>query len=181
MNVLEQWILEQIREDNPFMGWLEERRFDFIPLVQNSIEQIIKGATIVLITDHDRRWFSSYILQKLNDPSQNRPMLPIVCLESIYPHYSHVNSTESLEMIEDMLSLSYGKNYFFWYIGKGADKKADLAKRNERSMMWVMDEEVQNSFQLDSFDKILDLKLLHLYRLFDKAISGALFGDYEIN
>lgn len=181
MNVLEQWVLEQIREDNPFMAWLEERRFDFVPPVQNSIEQIMKGSTIVLITDHDRRWFSQYILQKLNDPSQNRPMLPIVCLESIYPHYSHIKTTESLEMIEDMLSLSYGEKYFFWYVGKGADKKADLAKRNDRSMLWVMDEEIQNSFLLDSFDKMLDLKLLHLYRLFDKTLSGALFGDYEIN
>jgi len=181
MTDLEQWVLEQIREDDPFMGWLEERRFDFVPPVQSSIEQMINGATIVLITDHDRRWFSQYILQKLNDPAQNRPMFPIVNIESLYPHYSQVTDTEGLEMIEDMLSLSYAEKYFFWYIGKGADKKADLAKRNDRSMLWVMDEEVQNSFLLDSFDKILDMKLLHLYRLFDKTLGGALFGDYEIH
>ena len=177
---VEQWVLEQIREDDPFMGWLEERRFDFVPPVHSTVSQMMNGATIVLITDHDRRWFSNYILQKLNDPSQNRPMLPIVNLESIYPHLNTINGSESLEMIEDMLSLSYGDKYFFWYIGKGADKKADLAKRNERSMLWVLDEEIQNSFLLDSFDKTLDLKLLHLYRLFDTTLSGALFGDFEL-
>ena len=180
MHDLEQWVLEQIREDDTFMSWLEERRFDFVPPAQSSIKQMINGATIVLITDPDRRWFSHYILQKLNDPSLNRPMLPIVNLESIYPHLDQITGAESLEMIEDMLSLSYGEKYFFWYIGKGADGKADLAKRNDRSMLWVMDEEVQNSFLLDSFDKILDMKLLHLYRLFDKTLSGALFGEYEI-
>ncbi len=177
---VEQWVLEQIREDDPFMGWLEERRFDFVPPVKSSIEQMMRGSTIILITDHEQKWFGRYILQKLNDPSLNRPMLPIVHLESIYPHYDRVSGVQDLEMIEDMLSLSYGKKYFFWYIGKGADKKADLAKRNDRSMLWVMDEEIQNSFLLDSFDKILDLKLLHLYRLFDKTLSGALFGDYEL-
>jgi hypothetical protein len=177
---LEQWVLEQIRDDDPFMGWLEERRFDFVPPVHSTVQQMMEGATIILVTDHDRKWFSSYILQKLNDPAQNRPMLPIVNLESIYPHLDAVRSSESLEMIEDMLSLSYGDKYFFWYVGKGADKKSDLAKRNDRSMLWVMDEEIQNSFLLDSFDKTLDLKLLHLYRLFDTTLSGALFGAYEL-
>lgn len=179
-HLLEKWVLEKIREDDPFMGWLEERRFDFVPPVHSSVKQIMEGSTIVLITDSDSKWFARYILQKLNDPTQNRPLIPIVCLESIYPHYDSISSVEHLEMIEDMLSLSYGQKYFFWYVGKGADKKADLAKRNDRSMMWVMDEEIQNSFLLDSFDKILDLKLIHLFRLFDKTLSGALFGDYEL-
>ena len=178
---LEQWVLEQIREDDPFMGWLEERRFDFVPPVENSIKQIMNGATIVLVTDHDRKWFSNYIVQKLNDPAHNRPLLPIVNLESLYPHLDTINDTEHLDMIEDMLSLSYDDNYFFWYIGKGTDKKANLAKRDENSMLWVMDEEIQNSFLLDSFDKILDLKLLHLYRLFDTTLSGSLFGAYELH
>ncbi len=180
MSLLEQWTLEQIRNDDPMMGWLEERRFDFVPPVQASIEQIMSGATIVLITDRDREWLKEYIMNKLNHPDNDRPILPIVDMHAIYPHHDLMTGGECIDMIEDMLSMSYKENYFFWYIGKGDDKRADIAKRDDNSMLWVMDEEVQNSFHLHSFDKLLDLKLLQLYRLFDKTLSGALFGEYTI-
>ena len=179
MSVLIQWTLDAIRSDDPMMGWLE-RRFDFVPPVQSAVEQIINGSAIVLITDAHRSWLGDYILQKLNAKSAGRPLLPIAKLDHIYPHFTNIESAEDLDMIEDMLALAYGEKYFIWYVGKGDDKRADIAKRSDKSMLWVLDEEVQNSFMLHSFDKLLDIRLLHLYRLFDKTLSGALFGEYEL-
>ena len=180
MNQLQEWTLDTIRNDDPMMSWLEERRFDFVPPTQSSIEQMMQGATVVLITDNERAWFGNYILQNMNAPSQTRPLLPIVNIDSLYPHFNLTRGAEGLDMLEDMLSLSYGENYFFWYVGKGDDSRADIAKRNDKSMLWVLDEEVQNAFMLHSFDKLLDIKLLHLYRLFDKTLSSALFGEIEL-
>ncbi len=174
------WTLDTIRNDDPMMGWLEERRFDFMPQVQSSIKLMFAGATVILITDKEREWFGEYILSKLNDPKLNRPILPIVTLECLYPHYDTVRGGEALDMVEDMLSMSYKDHYFFWYIGKGEDSRADIAKRSDNSLLWVLDEEVQNSFMLHSHDHLLDMKLLQLYRLFDKTIDGALFGAFEL-
>lgn len=180
MSSLVDWTLDTIRNDDPMMGWLEERRFDFMPQVQSSVKLMFEGATVILITDREREWLGSYIMNKLNDPKLNRPILPIVTLASMYPHYDSVQGGEGLDIIEDMLSVSYKENYFFWYIGRGEDRRADIAKRSDRNLLWVLDEEVQNSFMLHSHDKLLDFKLLHLYRLFDKTLDGALFGAFEL-
>lgn len=179
MSILIQWTLEAIRNDDPMMGWLEERRFDFVPPVQNAIEQILQGATIILITDRERAWFGSYLTAKINAKSAGRPLLPIVTLDMMCPALDVIESTEDIDMIEDMLSLAY-KKYFIWYIGRGDDRRADIAKRHDKNMLWIFDEEVQNSFMLHSYDKLLDIKLLHLYRLFEKTLSGALFGEFQL-
>jgi hypothetical protein len=55
-----------------------------------------------------------------------------------------------------------------------------LAYRNDESFLWVMDEEIQNSFALRSADTLLDIKLLQLYKLFDTTLSAALFGDIDL-
>jgi len=43
-----------------------------------------------------------------------------------------------------------------------------------------MDEEVENSFLLRSSDEMLDIKLLQLYKLFDRTLSQALFGELDL-
>jgi len=43
-----------------------------------------------------------------------------------------------------------------------------------------MDEDFQNSFPLRSYDRLLDITLLHLYRIFDKTLNAVLFGEVDI-
>ncbi len=79
-----------------------------------------------------------------------------------------------------MFSLSMGKGCLFWYIGRSDDVRARLPKKSDGSFLWILDEELQNSFHLRSGDDLLDLKLMHLARLFDKSIDAAMFGEIDL-
>lgn len=162
------------------MSWFEEQRFEWTPAIANALDQVIGGKTIILITDHDRKWFTQYIIASINKRSQERPMIPIVCLDALYPHYDHVNGGEGIDMLIDMLDITFKGDYFFWYIGKGDDRRADIAKRNGNSLIWIMDESFQNALRLRSFDPLIDIKLLQLYRLFDKTLGALLFGEIDV-
>jgi len=82
-------------------------------------------------------------------------------------------------MISPLFS-NFSDNYFFWYIGKGNDSRAELAKRSGKNFLWIMDEEMQNSFLLHSYDKQLDVQLLHLFKLFNVSLSGVIFGEVDL-
>jgi hypothetical protein len=43
-----------------------------------------------------------------------------------------------------------------------------------------MDERFQNALVLRSHDPLIDIKLLQLYRLFDKTLSAVLFGEINV-
>jgi hypothetical protein len=43
----------------------------------------------------------------------------------------------------------------------------------------MMEEEMTNSFTQRSRDEMLDIKLLQLFKLFDKTLSAALFAEVE--
>jgi hypothetical protein len=43
-----------------------------------------------------------------------------------------------------------------------------------------MDESFQNALRLRSFDPLIDIKLLQLYRLFDKTLGALLFGEIDV-
>lgn len=173
--------LDVIRNDDVVMHWLEERKLDWVPVVTNAINSILEGKTIVLITDQEREWFAEYIMSTMNKPSLDRPILPIVRLDKIYAHFDDINTGEKIDILDDMLSMSYKDDFFFWYIGKGNNKRADIAKRNEESFLWIMDEEIRNGFFLKSYDNWIEIKLLHLYRLFDKTLNAALFGEIDLS
>lgn len=180
MQQLLKWTLEAIRSDEAMMSWLEEQRFEWTAAAGQAIRQIVDGRTIILVTDHERKWFSSYITSSLNKPILDRPIMPIICLDQIYPYYDTITGGEKIDMLTDMLSMSYGEEYFFWYVGKGDDRRADIAKREDSSFLWIMDEDFQNAFPLSSYDKLLDIKLLHLYRVFDKTLNAVLYGEVDI-
>ncbi len=91
-----------------------------------------------------------------------------------------MGGTAEIELMEDMLEISYPNGYFFWYIGKGDHPYTKLAFRNDESFLWILDDEVQNSFRLRSSDPLKDIKLLQLYKLFDQTLSAAIFGDIDI-
>ncbi|WP_241856086.1 HobA family DNA replication regulator [Sulfurimonas lithotrophica] len=176
-----QWSLDTIRNEGATFSWLEELRFEWTPATSLALEQILDGKTIVLITDAKRRWFQEYILSNINSAKLERPPIPIINIDSLYRHYNDVSGGDMIDIIEDMVNLSLKGKYFFWYIGSGDDKRADIAKRKDNSYFWIFDEDYANSFNLKSYDKHLDIKLLQVYRLFELSLNGAMFGEVDVS
>ncbi len=180
MQQLLKWTLETIREEESGFSWMEEYRYEWSPLVKSAVSQVIEGKTVLIITDNKHRWFANYILNSVNDLKKNRPLLPFYHLIDQFPDLINITSTQDLELLEDMLDISHPNGYYIWYIGKGDHPLTKLAYRNDESFLWIMDEEIQNSFALRSADTLLDIKLLQLYKLFDTTLSAALFGDIDL-
>jgi len=180
MQQLLNWTLETIREEDSSFSWMEEYRYTWAPLVKSAVSQIISGKTVLIITDESHKWFSTYIVNAVNDLSKHRPLLPFYQLPESFPHLQDIHSTQEIQLLEDMLDISYPNGYYIWYIGRGDHPYTKLAYRNHDNFLWVLDEEVQNSFSLRSTDSLLDIKLLQLYKLFDATLSAALFGDLDI-
>ncbi len=131
---------------------MEEYRYEWAPLVKSAVEQSIEGKTVLIVTDESRKWFGKYILSNINDLDKNRPLLPFYQLTDCFPHLRNIHNTQEMELLEDMLDISYPNGYYFWYIGRGDHPYTKLAYRCEDSFLWVMDEEVQNAFYLRSSD-----------------------------
>jgi hypothetical protein len=180
MQQLLKWTLDTIREEESCFSWMEEYRYEWAPLVKGAVSQSIEGKTALILTDEPRKWFGKYILNTINDLSKNRPLLPFYQLVDCYPMLSTMKSTQDLELLEDMLDISYPNGYYFWYIGKGDHPYTKLAYRHDTSFLWILDEEVQDSFLLRSSDKLLDIRFLQLFKLFDQTLSATLFGDLEL-
>ena len=179
MQNFEKWTLDAIRNDGASLSWLEEYRFDWTTIAELAISQVMEGKIIVLITDRERKWFESYIISSLNKLSPDRPIIPIVSMDSIYPHYDEVSGAKMIDMLDDMLSITYKEDYFFWYIGKGEDKRVDIAKRKDNSFLWIFDEDFHNAFTMKSYDSQLDIKLLQLFTLFNISLNAVLFGEVD--
>ena len=173
----ESWTLDTIREQGASFSWLEEFRFEWIPATKSALEQIMESKTIVLIVDKRYRWFERYILDGINNPQKDRPFIPIVSIDALIADFDEIIVSESVDIFEDMLALAYKEEYFFWYIGKGDNRRSDIAKRSQKSYIWLMDEEFQNAMKLHSFDKDIDIKLLQLYYMFERSLSAVLFGE----
>ena len=180
MQKLLKWTLETIREEESCFSWMEEYRYEWAPLVRSAISQSIEGKTVLVVTDESHQWFAKYILNSVNDLRKNRPLLPFYQLTECFPNLSKLSSSEELQLLEDMLEISYPNGYYIWYIGRGDHPYTKIAYRSDDSFLWVMDEEVQNAFSLRSSDTLLDMKLLQLYKLFDGTLSAALFGELDL-
>ena len=79
-----------------------------------------------------------------------------------------------------MLSISFNDNYIFWYIGRSQNSASTLAKVSKNSLLWLFDEDVPNSFSLSSSDRALDMKLLQMFRLYNKTLTSALFAQIDV-
>lgn len=174
------WTLDSIREDGSMMSWMEEKRFEWVPLASSILQNILNGQSIIVITDDDRDWFGEYVLKSINSVSKNRPLLPFVSIKTFFPNVHQLKTKEDIELLEDMLSQTFLNGYTFFYIGKSNDIKIQLAKRNDDSFMWIFDEHLQNSFYLSSGDGLLDIKLIQLFRLLDKSINAVLFAEVSL-
>ena len=181
MQQLLDWTLRTIREERSDFSWMEELRFDWTPLVRSAVEKIVEGQTVLILTDDDRRWFSHYILGAINKPTRKRPFIPIYPLEAIFPNLRQIDTTHEIEILEDMLEISFPGGYFLWYIGEGSHRYAKIALRNETNFLWLLDEQVPGSFPLRRHDPLLDIKLLQLYRLFARTIESALFNEVALD
>jgi hypothetical protein len=179
MQQLLKWTLQTIREEGCF-SWMEEYRYEWAPLVKSAVSQMIEGKTVLLLTDVPRKWFGKYILENVNSLQKNRPLLPIFPMADLFPNIGSFSNTQDIQLLEDMLEISYPNGYFIWYIGKGDHPFTKLAYRCPDSFLWIMDEEVENSFALRSSDELLDIKLLQLYKLFDLTLSQVLFGELDL-
>ena len=176
-----QWSLDAIREEDGALSWLEEQRFNWATTTSAAIFDILEGKTIILITDQKRKWFENYILSSINGNKIERPIIPIIGIDSLYQHYNNINSGEMIDILDNMISLSYKEDYIFWYIGSGEDKRSDIAKRRDSSYFWIFDEEFHNAFTMKSYDAHLDIKLLQLYRLFNASLNAAMFGEVNVD
>lgn len=174
------WTLEQIRAKGSALAWMEERRFDWVPIAASALEHMMNTRTMLLMTDRERKWFARYTLSRLNRFNMDRPLLPIVSLGTIFPYLNRINDSEQLKLLEDMLSLTFPNDYFFFYIGKGDDPRAQIAKSKSDSLLWLLDEKLQNSFSLSSDDEDLDIKLIQMLTLFDKSIDAVMFSEVDI-
>lgn len=174
------WTLDTIRKDGSMMSWMEEKRFEWVPLAVSMLENLMDGQTIILITDDDREWFGDYALRRINRGDKNRPLLPFISIKTFFPNIHQLKTKEDIELLEDMISQSFLNGHTFFYIGKNNDIKMQLVKRNDESFMWVLDEHLQNSFYLSSADELLDIKLIQLFRLLDKSIDAVLFAEVDI-
>ena len=176
------WTVKTIRDDRYIGSWMEERKFDWIPLVAKTLTNIIdNGKTVLVITDESREWFLKYILSNINKDSNARPLLPFFDFNCIAHSFSDISYETDIEHIKDMLEISYPNGYIFWYIGKSHSKKAILPKVSHNSFLWLLDENMTNSFSLKSTDETLDMKLLQLYRLFNKTLDATLFAQIEVD
>jgi hypothetical protein len=173
------WTLEAIRSDDTMMSWLEERRYEWAPIVGSAIAKILEGQTVIVMTDERNRWFEEYVVRKINRAGTSRPLLPFFSFDALFPNADTIKSDQDIALLFDMLSLSHPQGAFFWYIGKADHPRARIALRNDESLLWVMDEEMTNSFTLRSYDELIDIKLLQLFRLFDRTLSAALFAEVD--
>ena len=65
-------------------------------------------------------------------------------------------------------------------IAKSNDKRSTLAKFSKNSFLWIFDEEIQDAFNLKNNDEALDMKLLQMFRLYDKTLSASLFAEINV-
>ncbi|EAI3451748.1 TPA: hypothetical protein R4976_001748, partial [Campylobacter jejuni] len=61
-----------------------------------------------------------------------------------------------------------------------SDNKSLIAKSRDDSLLWLFDEQLQDSFYLNSKDKDLDIKLISLYQLFDVSLDAILFSKVQL-
>lgn len=180
---LSNWTLDAIRSsdfDGITMKWLEERRSEWVGLLGLRLRYFLNGASFVLICDEEREWFEKYFLLNINKTNLARPFLPFISLHSLYPRINEINIKDELALLQDMLSISFPNGYMYFYVGKGSSKLSLIAKSSNNSYMWLFDEQAQNSFYLNSQDNFLDIKLLSLFKLFDKSLSEILLGRVSL-
>ncbi|TQR60598.1 HobA family DNA replication regulator [Campylobacter troglodytis] len=171
------FLLETIRSGGVFMSWLEARRLEFAPLMSAKFSLMLEGKSFVLICDEKRAWYERYFLQKINAKSY-RPFVPIFSLDNFYAH--RIKNSEDISLLNDLLETAFPNGFVYFYVGEKNSKNYEIARSRDESLLWLFDEQLQNSFFLDSKDANLDEKLITLYKLFDKSLDAVLFSKVSL-
>ena len=169
--------LENIRAGGNFMAWMESRRLEWAPLMAARLKYVLEGHTFVLMCDESRSWYEEYFLKNINAKA-SRPMLPFVSLSSIYR--KKIQNQEDIALLNDLLELTFPNGYIYFHIGSANDKQSQIAKSKDDSLLWLFDEQLQNSFYLNSKDKDLDIKLISLFKLLDMSLDAILFSKVSL-
>ncbi|MBM0636889.1 HobA family DNA replication regulator [Campylobacter sp. VicNov18] len=169
--------LESIRNGGTFMAWMESRRLEWAPLMAARLRYLLEGYTFVLLCDEQRSWYEEYFLKNINAKA-TRPMLPFVSLNALCK--KKIQSSEDIALLNDLLDVLFPKGYVYFYIGNATDPKSLIAKSKDDSLLWLFDEQLQDSFYLNSKDKHLDIKLISLYELFDVSLDAILFSKVQL-
>ena len=180
MQAFLKWTLETIRKEGSWMSWMEEKRLEWVPLAASRLQNLMNGHTFIVVTDEDREWFAHYMISSINRNTNSRPLLPFVSFKTFFPNLDQWRSREEIALLEDMLSLAFPNGYTLFYVGKSNDFKSQIAKQRDDSFMWLLDEQMQNSFYLSSSDELLDVKLIQLYKLMEKTINALLFAEVSV-
>ena len=170
------YTLDAIRNSGQSMAWMEERRLEWAPLMAARLRYLLEGKTFVLMCDEKRSWYEYYILQNINSKS-SRPLLPFISFNSLY---NKKIQNDDINLINDLLDFTFPNGYIYFYIGSNLDKKLQIANSKDDSLLWLFDEQLQNSFYLSSNDKDLDIKLISLYKLLDISLDTILFSKVNL-
>jgi len=179
MKSLSLWMIEFIRGGD-YLGWMEEKRFELVPQIALSLKNIVDEKTIVLVTDKKREWFYRYALSRLNPSTFERPLIPIVGIESLFMDIDTLDNKEKIDILDDMLGTIFDKGFSYFYVGDGDDKRVNIAKSKRDSMLWFFDKRESGALYLDSKESRADIKLLELLGLYESSIEATLFGDIDL-
>ena len=78
-----------------------------------------------------------------------------------------------------MLSI-FSKWILFLVYWKKSRCKSCNSKSFKTLFLWLFDEEKQDAFNLKSNDEALDMKLLQMFRLYNKSVSASLFVEINV-
>lgn len=175
------WMLNSIRDEAEKFasigGWLELERFEWTGIVNRIIFHMLNGGSLLVCADNDRQWFVKYIISNINKlGGRSRPIIPVFELKNFIGNDNFFKDTS---LINDALDIAY-KDYAFWYIGKSNTEFSNLSFSKENSFLWVLDESIQNGLKLSSNDAMLDYKLIQLFKIFEKALFGTIFGKINL-
>jgi hypothetical protein len=180
LNLLE-WTKDTIKKDKSLNTWFLERVYEWVPLCDDSMNQLMEGTPFLVVSDRERDWFVHYIINNINKVSNNRPFVPVYSLMNFIPYSHKTDKIEYLDMIEDMLDITFKGNYRFWYIGKEDSNIYRLVQRKEKSFVWLFDKESGgDTFFLKSYTDSLDQQLVSLFKLFNQTVTVSMFGEIEL-
>jgi hypothetical protein len=173
------WINNIIKKNGILRGWIEERKFDWVSHMAPALKSLLhNGGTILIISDNQYNWFVEYILTNINSSVNKRPFLPFYNLNTFC---STINSGKKMdiELIKNMLLISFPKDYSIWYIGKISDKKSKLINLSKnRPIIWSVDED-KDSFLIPKENQ--DMRLLQLFKLLNLTIDGIMFNEIDLD
>lgn len=170
------FLLDTIRDGGVAMSWLESRRLEFAPLMSAKFRLLLEGRAFILSCDEERAWYEQYFLQNINT-KPHRPLVPIFSLNAFYKGDF---KKDEISLINDMLEIAFPQGFVYFYIGSNLNERFKLARSRDESLLWLFDEQLQNSFLLNSREADRDEKLITLYRLFEKSLDAILFNKVQL-